>query len=81
MYDRIAWWGAPLLAASAGGVYLRWLAGGVMPGGVLQLAAQVPVHQFRACCRVICDSSAVRTAWQTQQVRAAPDVYGARAAG
>ena len=64
-----AWWGAPLLAAR-GVEPIYAMAGGVMLGGVLQLAAQVPVlHRLGLLPRIGVTWGAVRTAWQTQQVR------------
>ena len=64
-----AWWGAPLLAAR-GVEPIYAMAGGVMLGGVLQLAAQVPVlHRLGLLPRIGVTWGAVRTAWQTRQVR------------
>ncbi|NCU65036.1 murein biosynthesis integral membrane protein MurJ [Acidovorax sp. 210-6] len=64
-----AWWGAPLLAAR-GVEPIYAMAGGVMLGGVLQLAAQVPVlHRLGLLPRIGVTWGAVRTAWQTEQVR------------
>ncbi|MGL4807961.1 MAG: murein biosynthesis integral membrane protein MurJ, partial [Giesbergeria sp.] len=64
-----AWWGAPLLAAR-GVEPIYAMAGGVMLGGVLQLAAQVPaLHRMGLLPRIGVTWGAVRAAWQTEQVR------------
>ena len=64
-----AWWGAPLLAVR-GVEPIYAMAGGVMLGGVLQLAAQVPaLHRLGLLPRIGVTWGAVRAAWQTEQVR------------
>ena len=64
-----AWWGAPLLAAR-GIEPIYAMAGGVMAGGVLQLAVQVPVlHRLGLLPRIGLTWGALRTAWQDANVR------------
>lgn len=64
-----AWLGAPQLAArNIEPIYA--MAGGVMLGGVLQLAVQLPVlHRLGLLPRIGVTWGAVRTAWQAEQVR------------
>jgi putative peptidoglycan lipid II flippase len=70
--------GAPLLARAAP-IYA--MAGGVMLGGVLQLAVQVPVlRRLGLLPRIGVTWGAVRTAWQTTGAPH-PDADGAGAAG
>ena len=64
-----AWWGAPLLAAR-GIEPIYAMAGGVMAGGVLQLAVQVPaLHRLGLLPRIGLTWGALRTAWQDASVR------------
>ena len=64
-----AWWGAPLLAAR-GIEPIYAMAGGVMAGGVLQLAVQVPaLYRLGLLPRIGLTWGALRTAWQDASVR------------
>lgn len=64
-----AWLGAPLLAAR-GIEPIYAMAGGVMAGGVLQLAVQVPaLHRLGLLPHIGLTWTALRTAWQDADVR------------
>ena len=64
-----AWWGAPLLAAR-GIEPIYAMAGGVMLGGVLQLAVQVPaLLRLGLLPRIGVSVAALRTAWADADVR------------
>lgn len=64
-----AWWGAPLLERR-GIEPIFAMVGGVMAGGVLQLAVQVPaLHRLRLLPRVALGWRAVRAAWAEPGVR------------
>ncbi|MDD2713470.1 MAG: murein biosynthesis integral membrane protein MurJ [Simplicispira sp.] len=64
-----AWWGAPLLAAR-GIEPIYAMAGGVMLGGVLQLAVQVPtLLRLGLLPRIGVSLAALRTAWADGDVR------------
>lgn len=64
-----AWWGAPLLAAR-GIEPIYAMAGGVMLGGVLQLAVQVPaLWRLGLLPRIGLNLAAFREAWQDADVR------------
>ncbi len=64
-----AWWGAPLLAAR-GIEPIYAMAGGVMLGGVLQLAVQVPaLLRLGLLPRIGVSVAALRAAWADADVR------------
>ena len=64
-----AWWGAPLLAAR-GIEPIYAMAGGVMAGGVLQLAVQVPaLLRLGLLPRIGVSAGALRAAWADADVR------------
>ena len=64
-----AWWGAPLLAAR-GIEPIYAMAGGVMLGGVLQLAVQVPaLLRLGLLPRIGVSAAALRAAWADGNVR------------
>ena len=64
-----AWWGAPLLAAR-GIEPIYAMAGGVMAGGVLQLAVQVPaLLRLGLLPRIGVSLGALRAAWADADVR------------
>lgn len=64
-----AWWGAPLLAAR-GIEPIYAMAGGVMLGGVLQLAVQVPtLLRLGLLPRIGVSAAALRAAWADADVR------------